>query len=140
MWSSNIPEADWYLRNFFPEAIEDQVIPQTFEQRRLMRQTNLDTGQNEKEKFFEEGKEKHFYILHETEQKRFSLYTSYSMVSCWADDEIFHSHGRQSLKKCSRTVKTMHIHSSWSCLHLYSTSVWKNTQGIFSYYDFGLHT
>lgn len=44
-------------------------------------------------------KEKKYDILDETEQTIFSFYSLYFIVLCWADDHMFHSHGRESFKK-----------------------------------------
>lgn len=83
MWSSNTPEADPYLRIFFPKSTGDQVMPQLFEQRWLMRQTNPVTGQNEKRKYFEEEKEKCFDILDGTEHKRYFIF-----LTLWSHVEL----------------------------------------------------
>lgn len=58
-------------------------MPQIFEQRWLMRQTNPDTGQNEKRKYFEEEKEKCFDILDGTERKRFFIF-----LTLWSHVEM----------------------------------------------------
>lgn len=81
-----------YLRNIFPEAIEDEVI--LWNKGCYGRQTNLDIWKNEKGRGFEEGKENYFHIFDEAEGQKLQKKPSLYMVSYWPDDQMFCSRRR----------------------------------------------